>query len=296
MFSGSQYSMKISLFDSHMHTPLCGHAQGEPQEYAEAACRRGLDGIIFTCHTPLPDGMSAEVRMKEDELPEYAESIQACRDDFQGRCEVRLGLEVDFVPGYEKALEKIIQSQPFDYIIGSVHPHLPEIRDVFWKDDPVDFSKAYFNLQAQAAETGLFDTIAHPDVIKIIRWAGYDKALMKDEFCRFLDRIAAAGVCLECNTSGLTRRVQEIHPSPAFLPLLAERGIPVVIGSDAHRPERVGDGFREGLESLREAGYEELQVFKARDKSAVPLEAWQSLVEDWPWCLNDQAPAGLHGG
>ena len=275
---------------------MCGHAQGEPQEYAEAACRRGLDGIIFTCHTPLPDGMSAEVRMKREELPEYVDRIQACRGAFLGRCEVRLGLEVDFVPGYEKALEGIIQSQPFDYIIGSVHPHLPEIRDAFWKEDPVAFSKAYFDLQARAAETGLFDAIAHPDVIKIIRWAGYEKNLLKDEFARFLDRVAETGVCLECNTSGLTRKVQEIHPAPDLLPLIAARAIPMVIGSDAHRPERVGDGFREGIEALQEAGFPELLVFHKRESEAVPMDHWVSLVADWPPCLNDQAPASLHGG
>ncbi|MCC5789197.1 MAG: histidinol-phosphatase HisJ family protein [Opitutales bacterium] len=288
--------MKPSLFDSHMHTPLCGHAQGELSDYADEACRKGLDGIIFTCHTPLPDGMSAEVRMKAEELPEYVDRVAQCRAEFKGRCDVRLGLEVDFVPGYESALEKIIESQPFDYIIGSVHPHLPEIRDAFWKEDPIAYGKTYFDLQARAAETGLFDTIAHPDVLKIVRWADYDKALMKEEFARFLDRVAETGVCLECNTSGLIRKVQEIHPAPDLLPMIAERGIPVVIGSDAHDPLRVGDGFREGVEALAEAGFKELLVFTERQSQSVPLDSWKALVADWSYCLQNEAPASLHGG
>lgn len=279
-----------------MHTPLCGHAQGEPSDYATEACRKGLEGIIFTCHTPLPDGMSAEVRMKAEQLPEYVDLVAQCRAAFEGRCAVRLGLEVDFVPGYERALEEIIKSQPFDYVIGSVHPHLPEIRDAFWQEDPIAFGKTYFALQAQAAETGLFDTIAHPDVIKIVRWAGYDKVLMKEEFARFLDRLAETGVCLECNTSGLIRKVQEIHPAPDLLPMIAERGIPMVIGSDAHRPERVGDGFREGIEALAEAGFKELPVFENRQSQSVPMDQWIALVADWPYCLKSGTPAKLHGG
>ena len=37
-----------TLFDSHMHTPLCKHAVGEPEDYAEQALAEGLKGIIFT--------------------------------------------------------------------------------------------------------------------------------------------------------------------------------------------------------------------------------------------------------
>ena len=96
------------FFDSHMHTPFCHHASGEPEEYAREASRKGLDGIIITCHTPLPDEMSPEVRMKTEELPVYRESIARCREALAGEVEVRIGLEVDFVPGYEKALEKTI--------------------------------------------------------------------------------------------------------------------------------------------------------------------------------------------
>ena len=40
------------LYEMHMHTPLCKHAIGEPEEYAAMAERRGLAGIAVTCHNP----------------------------------------------------------------------------------------------------------------------------------------------------------------------------------------------------------------------------------------------------
>ena len=48
------------VYESHSHTPLCKHAFGQPTEYAAVAEQRGLQGLIVTCHNPMPDGFSAQ--------------------------------------------------------------------------------------------------------------------------------------------------------------------------------------------------------------------------------------------
>ena len=63
-------------FDSHMHTPLCKHAYGQPIAYARNGMRRGLKGIIMTCHSPMPDGFSSTVRMDPEEFPEYVALVR----------------------------------------------------------------------------------------------------------------------------------------------------------------------------------------------------------------------------
>ncbi len=63
------------LYESHCHTPLCKHSQGTPEEFAAVAEARGLKGVIVTCHCPLPDGISADVRMAPEEFDDYVELV-----------------------------------------------------------------------------------------------------------------------------------------------------------------------------------------------------------------------------
>jgi histidinol-phosphatase (PHP family) len=58
-----------------------------------------------------------------------------------------------------------------------------------------------------------------------------------------------------------------------------ERGIPVVIGADAHVPERVGDGYVTALGLLENAGYQEVSFFIDRQRQSVPIQtALESLT------------------
>src|SRR5437762_14029906 len=104
-----------AMFDSHMHTPLCRHAIGEPEDYAARALEQGLQGIIFTCHCPMPDGFWPAVRMSEAEFDDYVTLVQRCRDAFAGRLEVRLGIESDYFPGYEWWIEKLHRRAEFHH-------------------------------------------------------------------------------------------------------------------------------------------------------------------------------------
>ncbi|MEZ4580078.1 MAG: PHP domain-containing protein [Caldilineaceae bacterium] len=97
--------MERLLYESHMHTPLCKHARGNPTEYAAVAWERGLKGIVVTCHNPPVDGWSPQVRMAEDQFDTYVELIEEARAQWAGRVDVRMGLECDFVPGMEQAIE-----------------------------------------------------------------------------------------------------------------------------------------------------------------------------------------------
>lgn len=261
------------LYESHCHTPLCKHAHGEPVEYAEQAEARGLKGIIFTCHCPLPDGISHAVRMAPEEYDRYIDLVAAAREKFAGRVDVRLGLESDYYPGVEPWLEKLHARAPLHHVLGSVHPQVPDYRARYFKGDWFDYQKTYFDHIARAAETGLYDTMAHPDLIKNESPVEWDYARILPYIERTLDRVAATGVAMELNTSGVNKTIREINPSPKILKLMRERNIPVVIGADAHRPGRVGDGYAMALTTLQEAGYSEVSLFLDRKRQTVPIAA-----------------------
>ena len=260
------------LYESHCHTPLCKHAFGEPDEYAAVALARGFKGITFTCHCPLPDGFSASVRMAPEQFDDYVEMIAATRAAFAGRLDVRLGLESDFYPGIEPWLENLHARVPLSHVLGSIHYQVSDYRKLFYTGDVKHYQQLYYEHLALSAESGLFDTLAHPDLIKNESPAAWDFERMRPYIERALDRIATTGVAMELNTSGVQKALPEMNPSPAQLVLMRERGIPVVIGADAHVPERVGDGYITALKLLEKAGYQQVSFFLDRKRHDVPIQ------------------------
>ncbi len=260
------------LYETHSHTPLCKHAVGMPEDYAQAAAARGLRGLTVTCHNPMPDGFSAGVRMGIDEFDQYVEMVAAARELWAGRVDVRLGLEADYFQGYEPWLEQQLKSADFHYVLGSVHPQLMEFRRRYWNDDPLEVQRTYFNLLADAAETGLFDSLAHPDLVKNVTSEAWEPARIMDAICGALDRIAASGIAMELNTSGVNKLIAQMNPFPEMLVEMHARGIPVVIGSDAHEPARVADGWETAIDLLAASGYTDVSYFIDRRRHDVPLD------------------------
>jgi histidinol-phosphatase (PHP family) len=228
----------------------------------------------------MPNGFSAGVRMSPEEMVDYVAMVQRARDEWSGRVDVRLGLEADYFAGYEGWLERQLSSENFQYVLGSVHPQILEFKEQYWDNDPMEIQRTYFRLLADAAETGLFDSLAHPDLIKNMTAPDWDPTAIMSDICRALDRIAATGIAMELNTSGANKLIPQMNPFPEMLVEMRTRGIPVVIGSDAHEPWRVGDRFEEALRLLSRCGYSEVCNFIERQRQAVSIEAALASLND----------------
>lgn len=266
------------LYEMHMHTPLCRHATGEPEEYAATAERRGLSGIVITCHNPFPDGWAQGSRMYPEQWDEYLSLVDRARSAWAGRVDVRLGLEADYFPGKEIWLEKQLASEPFHHVLGSIHPQISEYQRAYDTADPLAYQRIYFDHLAKAAETKLFDTLSHPDLIKNIYPDQWDVHRILPDIQRALDRIAKSGTAMELNTSGLHKSIPEMNPGPVILREMRLRDIPVVIGSDAHMPQRVGADFEMAMDLLETAGYSQINFFLDRKRQTVAIpEARASL-------------------
>ncbi len=255
------------LYESHMHTPLCNHARGEPEAYAAVAEERGLAGIIVTCHNPTENnGMTPHVRMRVDQFDDYVSMVERARRAWAGRVDVRLGMESDFLPGQESWLARLHDRAEFHHVLGSVHPQMQIYQDRYLNGDVRAFQRQYFTHLAEAAESGLFDTLSHPDIVKIVHPKKYAVAPLLDHIRGCLDRIAAAGTAMELNTSGLNKSYPEMNPSPTILAEMRARGIPVVLGGDAHDAYRVGANYLDALDLLEAAGYTQISMFLERKR------------------------------
>ncbi len=253
-------------YDSHMHTPLCKHAWGEPEEYCAQGVKSGLKGIIFTCHCPMPDGFWQIVRMSESEFDLYVSLVQRAKAAYKNKLDVCLGIESEYFPGYEKYIEDLHKRADFDYCLGAVHWQAKEYLHRYEQGTIEGFRRTYFEHLAASAETGLYDCVAHPDLVKNYHPDSWCFAIIKNTVSTVLDRIAKTGVAMEMNTSGLNKSYSEMNPGNEMLRMMAERKIPIVLGSDSHRAPRVGEHFITALNNLAEAGYEEVSYFKKRQR------------------------------
>jgi histidinol-phosphatase (PHP family) len=179
----------------------------------------------------------------------------------------------------EEWLSNLHRRADFHYILGSVHWHIPEYLDAFWTGDMMQFRTQYFWHLADSAESGLFDCLSHPDLVKNAMVDEWDFGAMKPIIAEALDRIAVTGVAMELNTSGIYKPWPEMNPGPDMLRMMSERGIPVVIGSDSHTPDRVGDCFQAALGILEKAGYENVSVFENRRRQDLPIQTVRESLQ-----------------
>jgi histidinol-phosphatase (PHP family) len=185
---------------------------------------------------------------------------------------VKLGLEVDYVPGREEETRKLLAPYPWDYLLGSVHfvDELGVDGEETRLLDRVGVEEAwriYFETLATAARSGLFDSLSHPDLVKIF---GQRPAEAFD-YGPVVEAIAESGVAVEVSTAGLHKPVGELYPDPEFLAACRERDVPVTLASDAHSPDVVGRDFDLALELSRSVGYETVTVFERREARQEPL-------------------------
>jgi len=259
--------------DYHMHTPLCRHATGEPTELAAHAVRTGLTEIGFSEHAPMPRDDWDDWHIRLSELDAYIGKVQQARRDHP-QLTIKLALEVDFIPGHEDWIRGLMTRQPWDYFIGSVH----YISDSWALDNPKDLSgwknrdafevwTAYFDRLTLAAESGLFQTIAHPDLCK--RFCIYPKEDCTPLFAKFLNAAKQNGVAMELNTAGLRKDCKEIYPSRQIVRMAFEAGVPITFGSDAHAPAEVGMNFTEAIALARSVGYTQCCRFAQRQRETV---------------------------
>lgn len=258
----------IPIVDYHMHTPLCGHAEGLPEEYAAHALQIGLEEIGFSDHAPFVVKELPGITMKREELPAYHRMIEEAREQFKGRLTILLGIEADFIPGYEDKTKAILEAYPYDYVIGSVHFikdwgfDNPEEREKWKEQDVSDVYRDYHDLLRQAARSGLFDIMAHVDLVK--KFGHRPTGDLTDDLRQTAKVFKDAGVVIEINTSGLRKPVGEIYPSLPNLKIYCQEGVPLTFGSDAHKPEEVGWDYGKAADLARQAGYKEYVMFKGR--------------------------------
>jgi len=265
------------IVDYHMHlrngSGEIAHETSAVDPFVESAREAGVDEIGFTEHiyyfkqTRSLWTVPYHTERCVYDIEAYVSAVVTARGR---RLPVKLGLEVDYVPGREDETRELLAPYPWDYLLGSLH----YIDSLGVDDEPrlvdaVGVEEAwrlYFETLAAAARSGLFDSLSHPDLVKIFgaRAASFD-------YGPVVAAIADSGVAVEVSTAGLHKPVHELYPHPEFLAACRALDVPVTLASDAHTPDVVGRDFERALELLRSAGYDTVTVFEQRHARQEPL-------------------------
>ncbi len=252
------------MIDYHLHVVAHGDRPMTVENilaYCEVAKERGIVQMGITEHDRYLD---------EIDLAAFQEARELSQD-----VGLRLGIEIDFVPGNEARMGRDSTALPYDYVIGSVHrvddeevDH-PDHKEIYEKWDTYDLYAAYYENVRKAALSGRFDVLGHPDLIKIFRrFPDRDITGMLEETA---DAVAESGIVVDVNAAGLRKPVGEIYPSRALLEMFYRRDVPITLSSDAHAPDQVGMGYDKSLELVRDVGYREVVTFSGRERGDLPL-------------------------
>jgi histidinol-phosphatase (PHP family) len=262
------------MIDYHVHTSLCNHAEGSMEAYIRKAVESGLQDICFLDHLtmqPTADNLS----MAPDEVSFYFQALQRFKQQYKGAINVKIGLEIDFNPDYVDFFQEITARYPFDIIGGSLH--FPDGLNIVsrsspWKQkglDPDYVYDLYLENLKKMLDYNYYDVLCHLDLVKKFGWKS-SRSLDKD-FNEILSIIKNKNMTVEINTSGYNHPAREIYPSFDIIKNCREQGISITLGSDAHKPDNVGQHYDKALPLLIEAGYRHLAVFDRRKRSQVAI-------------------------
>jgi histidinol-phosphatase (PHP family) len=245
---------------------------GNADRYRTVASERGIEEL----------GVAEHVYRFTQALDVWQHELwrHSARDDLDAYCafvreetDLRLGIEADFIPGREDRMAELLAAREFDYVVGSIHfvgdGALDYDRYDIWSatGSPEKVWRTYFDWLAQAAVSGMFDILAHPDLVKY--WG--DQRPRPDRDLRYfyeiaMEGIAESGIAVELSTAGLRKPVGELYPARAFLEMVVDAGNPIALSSDAHTPDDLGRDYEQALELLDDLGVRELAVFERRDR------------------------------
>jgi histidinol-phosphatase (PHP family) len=249
------------------------------ERYRESAAEKGIAELGVAEHvyrfTQALDVWQLDLwrRHAVDDLDAYCAFVREETD-------LKLGIEADFVPGAEDRMRELLEARDLDFVVGSIHflgerGALDYDKYDIWAgmDSPDRIWRTYFEWLGEAAATGMFDILAHPDLVKY--WGRQRPAPDKD--LRFyydlaMEGIAESGVAIEVSTAGLRKPVGELYPATPFLEMVIDAGNPIALSSDAHAPEDLGFGYDRALEVLDGLGVTELAVFERRERRLEPIE------------------------
>ena len=219
----------------HTHTCRCGHAIGSEEEYVQAAIAGGVEILGISEHSTylMYPGATGKPHLSKDALPLYVSAVKEAAKRHKNEIEVHVGIEAEYYPETFPEFCSIMQDQGVEYLLLGQHfldsPLGQRTRNDIWEPEILTH---YCDQIIEGMQTGAFTYVAHPDCILFLG----DRKLLKAQLRRICREAKSCDLPLEINLLGIHKNKH--YPCKEFFELLAEEGNTVILGADAHQPER----------------------------------------------------------
>jgi len=234
------------IFDSHLHTKFSTDSKMDIEDAVKKAKELNI-GLIITEHMDLKYPVKDSFLFNpEDYFNEYNKYRNS---------NTLLGIELGMRSDCVEENRQIIESFPFDYVIGSIH--LVDTIDIFREDFYAGRTKKetyeqYLTCMLECLKSHNFiDSLGHIDYIT--RYARYeDKEIYYDDFSEYIDEVLKTAVVsnipLEINTRRLRDKAAADNLLEIYRRFYELGGRQVTIGSDAHNAAAIGNNINIALE------------------------------------------------
>jgi histidinol-phosphatase (PHP family) len=265
----------------HSHTFYCDGSE-HPEKYIKEAIRKKLFAYGYSSHAPV--NFKTDWNIKKEDFHKYISDVKEIKRKYANDIEVYLGLEIDYIPDIAGKDKYLNASADLDYFIGSVHFVDSFTDGTPWNIDTSktlfdkglkeifsnDFRKAvekFYAITREMIEKDNPTIVGHLDKIKMFASKGRDFHENESWYIHAvydtLRVIKKWGPLVEINTRGIYRYQQtDLYPSTWIIEMMKEMNIPMVLNSDAHRPDEITGGFDYALNELKKAGVNELFIMK----------------------------------
>lgn len=258
--------------DGHIHSPYCPHGTADTfADYCEQAISDGLSGITFTEHAPLPEGFTdptpeQDSAMSYGQLTSYIEDLQAVKSFYKNKLSVLIGLEVDFIEGFEKETTTFLNEvgPKLDDSILSCHfininneyyciDYSPDVfltcQTLLGSTDAV--YKHYYETVKKSVKSDLGSykptRIGHITLCQKFKKKYPATELHSQDIISILQLINDHNYSLDYNGAGTLKPLCGVTYPPGDIASLAHQlGIPLIYGSDAHQVK----GMAAGVDTL----------------------------------------------
>ena len=263
--------------DSHIHTDNSPDGRYSAEKMCEAAREKGLDMITFTDHCEIDEYYSEHY---DTRTVKAFEDYEKAKKKYKNSLTVFSGIEIGQPVFDKQTADKIVSGRKYDYVLASIHhPHgkMPDIKDIEYdKIDVYRFMEDYFSELYEIAKWDGCDALAHL-TCPMRRIQGkykidFDYSFIQDATDELLSEIIRQKKAVEINTSGLRQAIGRTMPDDNILIRYRQLGGKyVTVGSDAHSPEDIGAGIKDGIKKARKCGFEQITVFIKREKKLTDI-------------------------
>lgn len=267
--------------DFHVHSDFSADGKARMEDMIKQAIKSGLKTICFTDHMDYDYPKIYGVSFEFDPV-EYIKAIESLKEKYRPQIEILTGVELGLQPQVTDSMSALINSYPFDFVIGSVHvvdqidPFYPH----YWEDitEAEGIYKCFKAIKECCELYHGFNVCGHIDYIvryapsAKIKYKGYsysDYADITDEILKTLLKYQKG---IELNTAGYKYGLGHPHPRTEILRRYKELGGEIItIGSDAHKPEHLCYDFDRAEALLKELGYRYYTIFREGKPNMVKL-------------------------